>query len=204
TFTVEELIHWMLTLSDNPSTDVLIRRLGGVGAVATALDALDVRGVSVRANEAGLHARTAALKANVEEVHPDAAPAYLEAALLEDPNAATAIGAARGLARLARGELLGSEATERLLAILFETSTGVARLQAGLPEDWRLAHKTGTGGEIGQVSLGTNDLGLLVAPDGRQYAVAAFLAGADESQAAREARIAALARAVVAYQQDCI
>ena len=53
--------------------------------------------------------------------------------------------------------------------------TGPRRLKGGLPQGWRLAHKTGTGQDFEGASVGINDVGLLTAPDGRVYAVAVML-----------------------------
>ena len=39
-----------------------------------------------------------------------------------------------------------------------------------------IAHKTGTGQDLEGLSTGYNDVGLITAPDGRAYAVAAMMA----------------------------
>jgi hypothetical protein len=44
---------------------------------------------------------------------------------------------------------------------MFDSPTGMRRIKAGVPDGWRVAHKTGTGG-YGP----TNDIGVLYPPSG--------------------------------------
>jgi len=84
-----------------------------------------------------------------------------------------------------------------------ETATGPKRIKAGLEPGWRWAHKTGTGGASAGPNRGVNDVGLLTAPDGRTYAVAAYIAGSTLPLDRQEAIIAEIARGVVAqWKQD--
>ena len=87
------------------------------------------------------------------------------------------------LVRLKRGELLGPAMTARFLEILGQTETGPARLPAGLGPGWSIAHKTGTGQDLGNLSTGYNDVGLVTAPDGHAYAVAVMIASTSASTA---------------------
>ncbi|HLM66658.1 MAG TPA: hypothetical protein VK358_03980, partial [Longimicrobium sp.] len=59
---------------------------------------------------------------------------------------------------------------------------------------WRVAHKTGTGGEARGLSLGTNDVGLMTSPEGRTWAVAVFIAGTDRPLVEQERLMADVAR----------
>lgn len=200
TFTTEELVRWMVTLSDNPATDVLIRRLGGVEAVSAALKRAGVKEIKVEADERGLHEHGRRLSASVAK---DALPAQRDAAvqkgIASSPNLASPMATVRALAALQRGELLSAQSTSRLLAILEETVTGAGRLPAGLGQGWKIGHKTGTGGDVDGATTGTNDAGLLTAPDGRVYAVAVFIAGSRRSVKERDGLSADVARAVVEH-----
>lgn len=60
-----------------------------------------------------------------------------------------------------------------------------------------IAHKTGTGQANDGVSPATNDVGLLMAPDGGKVAVAVFLSNTRLSYTDQDRLIAALSRAVV-------
>jgi len=85
---------------------------------------------------------------------------------------------------------LTAASQERLLGWMFASPTGAARLKAGVPAGWRVAHKTGTGG-YGP----TNDIGLLYPPAGRPVIVAAYYhATSGTSGAANDAVIAEATR----------
>lgn len=197
---IVDLVEAMVTVSDNPSTEVLLRRVGGPQRVQAVLDDLAIEGVTVHLGEAGLHEGKAALVQAVEGL--DAADAArLVRVALPGRNGATAAGIAFALARLHRGELLPPPETAALLEQLARVSTGSRRLVAGLPPDWTAAHKTGTGFSVAGLTLGTNDVGLLTAPDGRAYAVAVLVAGTDLPMEPREALMAAVVRTVAEHHQ---
>ncbi len=200
-FMLAELVRWMLVLSDNPSADAVIRHLGGTDAVESALHRLAVHGVRIRSTEAVHQEQASRLRERFQGLAPADAQARVRRAVARDPNPATALGVAEGLARLARGELLGEDATRRILTLLKECKTGLDRLRAGLPSSWALAHKTGTGSEIAGVSLGTNDIGILTSPSGQRFAVAVFVAGTTASAEDRARVIANTARAVVEHAE---
>jgi beta-lactamase class A len=63
---------------------------------------------------------------------------------LHGKNSGSLVAMGEVLERLIRGEYLNEENTERMLGYMKNVSTGGARLQAGLPADAVLAHKTGT------------------------------------------------------------
>ena len=82
---------------------------------------------------------------------------------------------ARALTRLARGDLLSAESTEYVLDVMSRTKSGPKRLKAGLPPGWKFLHKTGTGQNLGGMTAGYNDIGILTAPDGSSYTVAVMI-----------------------------
>jgi len=72
---------------------------------------------------------------------------------------------------------LTADSKTMLLGWMFSSPTGPDRLKAGVPADWRVAHKTGTGG-YGP----TNDIGILYPPSGEPIIVAVYYhAGPDTS-----------------------
>jgi beta-lactamase class A len=56
-------------------------------------------------------------------------------------------------------------------------------------------HKTGTSGVRDGVAAATNDMGLMVLPDGRRLALAVFVTDSKADEATREATIARIAKA---------
>jgi len=199
-FTVEELVRWSVIHSDNPSVDALLTRLGGPAAVQATLKRIGVNGIRIDVGERDLHAMFDQSRSELA-----AAPAEQKADVFErifsDPrNSATPAGTVDALARLQRGELLSPLSTERLLGIMAKTGTGLNRLKAGTPAGWTLAHKTGTGGDLDGATNGTNNIGVMTAPNGRRYAVAVFIWGARRPLAENERLMADVAKAVAEWE----
>ena len=199
-FTVEELVRWSVIHSDNPSVDALLKRLGGPSAVQPLLDRLRINGIRIDVGERELHSMFDKGRAELTAAAGDAKKSVFERIFSDPRNSATPIGTADALARLKKGELLSPVSTQRLLGIMTETETGANRLKAGLPKDWTLAHKTGTGGDTDGATNGTNDVGVMTAPNGRSYAVAVFTWGTRRPMAERERLMADIARAVVEFE----
>ena len=65
-----------------------------------------------------------------------------------------------------------------------------------MPPGWTLAHKTGTGQELGRRNAGFNDVGLLTAPDGRRYAIAVQIGDTTASMRVRQELIRNVAAAL--------
>ena len=172
TLTIERLMEATVGLSDNPAANILIRELGG-------LDRL-------RAFYRGIG-------------DPDTRVDRLEPEMNRldgDKDTITPAQSARNLQRLfvRRDTPLTAASRTLLLGWMFATPTGPNRLKAGLPADWRLAHKTGTGG-YGP----TNDIGLAWPPSGQPVIITAFFHGSRNStEQQREGAIADAARIALA------
>jgi beta-lactamase class A len=95
------------------------------------------------------------------------------------------------LRELVLGQALSANGRRQLTEWLQATDTNRKRLAAGLPTDWRVGSKTGTGGQGT-----TNDVGVYWPPGRPPVVVAVFLTQSKASLAAREAAIARVAEAV--------
>jgi beta-lactamase class A len=208
---IERLLDWSISKSDNAATDILMRRLGGGPAVQAVLERKGVRGVQVGTEERVLQPRISGLEWRPEFIDndlfekardrtPDAVrDAALEQYLRSPPDGATPVGTVNALEALAAGKLLSPQSTELLLRVMSEGRAGAARLRAGLPEGWALSHKTGTGPDWRKTVAGYNDVGVLTAPDGHAYAVAVYIGRTDRPVRERQIMIADVARAVVEH-----
>lgn len=212
--TIEKLMRFALERSDNTANDMLLRRVGGPDAIRTMLALKQLDQISFGPGERLLQASIAGLDwrpgYSIGSAFIDARaklPKPLrEAALsryLATPiDGATPDGVTRALVRLKRGELLSPASTALLLSIMESSRTGHARLRAGLAPGWTLAHKTGTGQELGSRATGFNDIGLLTGPSGRSYAVAVMIADTRAPIGQRQQLMADVARAVIAYDDS--
>jgi beta-lactamase class A len=89
------------------------------------------------------------------------------------------------------GDTLTPPTRQRLIDSMANSTTGVRRLKAGLPPDWRIASKTGTG-ENGA----TNDIAALFPPGRAPIFVAAYYTGSVRPGSDREKVLAEVGRIV--------
>jgi beta-lactamase class A len=102
------------------------------------------------------------------------------------------------LQKLYNGNLLSKSSTAVILEDLFNCKTGPARIKAGLPVGWTLAHKTGTGRDVAGQNTATNDVGVAVGPHGETIYIAVFTKGSRAKIEEREAFMAKVAAKAVA------
>lgn len=178
TASVGRLLAYMLTESDNTASDALLRAVGGPRAVRRRMAELGAGGVDVSRSEAEIFAAARA----AGDGFPDAS----------DPrDTASAEALAELLATVHEGAGLTVRSRLFLTVHLAGTSLGDARIRGLLPPDTPVAHKTGTHGPV------TNDIGIVVLPDGTQAALAVLTRGGKESSVSeRERTIARIARLV--------
>ena len=168
----DKLIELMIARSSNPATDALLHVLGGPKAVNDWARRAGIKDFRIDRDIATL-------------VRDDGA---VDPATTIDPrDAATPLAMTRLLTGLYKGHFLSESSRSYLLGVMERTVTGTRRIRAGLPEDVRVAHKTGS------LSNTSSDVGIIHLPDGRAVAVAIYVTG-QGSRLNREARIAAIAR----------
>ncbi|MBC1181156.1 class A beta-lactamase [Brevundimonas sp. WCHBH090558] len=145
--TVEQLMKGAVEVSDNPAANLLLKAMGGPSAMQTFY-----RGIgddSTRSDR--FEPEMNRLDGDKDTILPNQSVANLQRLFIDPASPLTA--ASRAL----------------LQQWMTDTPTGQNRLRAGTPADWRVAHKTGTGG-YGP----TNDIGLLYPPNGQPVIVAAY------------------------------
>lgn len=103
---------------------------------------------------------------------------------------------AKTMRTLLLGEVLAKESRKRLHQWLKDAKTGLARLRAGLPPDWVVGDKTGTG-----VNGAANDVAIAWPPGRPPILIAAYLSDSsappDVLNAAHEAIAATVTRNVI-------
>ena len=208
-----DLMDRAITQSDNTANDRLLRRVGGPQAVAAFMRRKGITGVQFGTDERTKQSEIAGLEwrqaysldrafYDARDNVPDKDRRRAFNAYLADPmDGARAAAMAKALARLARGDLLSEESTELLLSTMEQTRSGPRRLKGGVPGGWTFGHKTGTGQYFDGVQSGYNDVGILTAPDGSQYALVVFIGQTRASYAARMAMMQEVTRKVVRYHE---
>jgi beta-lactamase class A len=167
--TLAELCQAALNYSDNTAANLLLKALGGPAGVTRFARSVGDDVTRLDRWEPSLN---------------DAVPG--------DPRDTTSPDAMlRTLDGLCLGSALAPASRDLLQAWLQNCKTGDARLKAGIPADWRIGDKTGTGGHGS-----TNDIGLIWRPGRRPVIVTAYLTNTRAAAAQREATLASVARAV--------
>ncbi|RAR58352.1 beta-lactamase class A [Paraburkholderia unamae] len=162
--TVAELCEAALTRSDNTAANLLLESIGGPPALTAFARGIGDPLTRLDRNETTLN----------EAIPGDPRDTTTPAAMLSDMRA------------LLLGERLSAGSREQLIAWLVANKTGDARLRAGLPKDWRVGDKTGTG------DRGTaNDIAIIWPAGRAPLLVTTYLTGATHaSPAQRDAAIA--------------
>lgn len=94
----------------------------------------------------------------------------------------TPIAMAQTMRRLLTGQVLSPASREQLIAWLVGATTGLARLRAGLPKDWRTGDKTGTG-----ANGAVNDVAITWPPGRAPIVMAVYLSGSTQPSAVLDA-----------------
>ncbi|TWE28280.1 beta-lactamase class A [Prauserella muralis] len=143
--TVADLCEAAVSHSDNTAANKLLELVGGP------------RGVTALAHAAG------DTVTRLDRVEPD-----LNSAVPGDPrDTTTPANIAATYRALVLGDVLAAPGRERLRAWMLATTTSADKMRAGVPESWRVADKTGSGG------YGTgNDVGIVWPPSGSPLVIA--------------------------------
>jgi len=167
--TVAALCEAAITLSDNAAANLLLASAGGPAAV-TAFARRIGDGVT----------RLDRTEPTLNESTPG------------DPrDTSTPRAMAQTLRTVLLGNALSDAGRAQLVAWMSANTTGAKRLRAGVPFDWRVADKTGTG------RLGTtNDIAVMWPPRRAPLVVVSYLTECKAASDAREAALANVARSV--------
>lgn len=168
---VAELCAAALNYSDNTAANLLLAALGGPSAVTAYARALGDRVTRLDRSEPTLN--EAKPRDPRDTTSPEAMLADMRALLL--------------------GAALSAASRDQLTQWLLGNKTGDHRLRAGLPPNWRIGDKTGSGGHGS-----TNDIAIIWPPHRKPLLLAVYLTQTTVPDAQREATLAAVARAVAA------
>jgi beta-lactamase class A len=165
--TVGELCEAAVTLSDNTAANLLLASFGGPAGLTAYARSIGDEVTRLDRTEPTLN----------EAKHGDPRDTTTPAAMLED------------MRKHVLGDLLSPSSRDQLIAWLLANKTGDKRLRAGLPKDWRVGDKTGTG-ENGT----SNDIAVVWPPDGGPLVIACYYTESSASDDRRSAVIAEVAR----------
>ncbi|HYD88658.1 MAG TPA: class A beta-lactamase [Vitreimonas sp.] len=148
--TVSEIAEAAVTVSDNTAANLLLRQLDGPDGF------------------------TVWLRQNVDAVTrlDRWEPGLNENAPNDERDTTTPLAQANALNRLLVGDSLRRANRETLRSWMIASTTGRERIRAGLPDDWRVGDKTGTG-----MNGAHNDVAIAWAPKGDAVLIAVYQDG---------------------------
>jgi beta-lactamase class A len=165
--TLGEICEAALTLSDNTAANLMLENIGGAAQLTRFARALG-DGVT----------RLDRIETDLNEARPG------------DPRDTTTPAAmAENLRKLVLGNVLSGSSRAQLANWMAANKTGDKRLRAGIPAGWRVADKTGTGG-----NAQTNDIAVIWPPGRGPVIVTAYYAQSPASSDARDAVVAEVGR----------
>lgn len=131
--TVAELCEAAVSVSDNTAANLLLESFGGPPALTNWLRSIGDGTTRLDRNEPTLN----------EGRKDDPRDTTTPDAMLDT------------LGNLALGSILAEASSDRLIAWMVASTTGKERLRAGLPADWKVGDKTGTGpnGSVGDIAV---------------------------------------------------
>ena len=144
---VEALMKGTVEVSDNPAANILLKAMGGLEPMQAFYRGIGDATTRVDRFEPEMNR----LDGDKDTIRPLQSLANLQTLLIDADTP------------------LSETSKALLLQWMFDSPTGVGRIKAGVPDGWRVAHKTGTGG-YGP----TNDIGVLYPPSGASVLVAAY------------------------------
>lgn len=172
---LNELMSYMISLSDNNACDILLDKIGGIKPVMDYLNSIGVTGIVVDASETDM--------ATAWEV--------------QYTNWCKPAAMARLLDVFYRGKALGSTNTSVLMKKMQETTTGPKQIKCLLPTGTVVAHKTGRSATNGAgLTPATNDVGIITLPNGQHLALAIFVGNSTADLDTRENVIARISKAI--------
>lgn len=168
--TLGEICKAALTLSDNTAANLMLESIGGPARLTQFARAL---GDDVT--------RLDRIEPELNEAKPgDPRDTTTPAAMLDD------------LRKIVLGDALSAQSRHQMTDWMVANKTGDRRLRAGIPRDWHVGDKTGSGG-----NAQTNDIAVIWPPGRGPIIVTVYFADSPASDDARDSVLAHVGRLAV-------
>ncbi len=172
--TLDQLLRYTVSHSDNNGCDILLRMTGGPEAVQKFIKKQGIRDITIKLDEEQMGKAWENLYVNTTT--PEATTFLLE--------------------KFYRGKILKKNTSAYLYRIMVQTSRGLTWMKAGLPPGTERAHRTGiSGNNKDNLRAAMNDVGIFKLPNGKHVILSVYLKNITEERADTEKIIAAIAEA---------
>lgn len=174
-FKLKDLLYYMISESDNIACDILFRLVGGTNTVNKFISELGIENVSILNTEEQI-------QSNWE---------------LQFQNYTSPLSAVELLKLFIERKILSINSSDFLLKLMLETKTGLKRIKGLLPENTPVAHKTGYSGKNEKgIIAACNDIGIIIQPDQRNFAIAVFVSNSSHDLKQNELIIARITKII--------
>lgn len=178
--TLDQLLRYTVSHSDNNGCDILLNILGGPEKVQDFITQQGIKDVTIKVNEQQM--------ATWDNL-------YI--------NTTTPIATTLLLEKFYQGKILKKETSTYLYQIMVETSRGTTWMKAGLPQGTELAHRTGISNTNEQnLRAAMNDIGIVKLPNGHHFTLSIYLMNITEKREDSEKLIADITKATWKYFTD--
>lgn len=175
--TLDKLLRYTVSHSDNNGCDILIKLVGGTKTVQKFINKQGIKNFVIKVNEQQMQ--------SWENLYV---------------NTSTPLATTELLEKFYKGEVLKETTTKYLYQIMVETSRGLTWMKAGLPENTELAHRTGMSGtNDNNLRVAMNDVGIVKLPNGKHFILSVYLKNITESKENTEKIIADITKAAWNY-----
>lgn len=175
--TLDQLLRYTVSHSDNNGCDILLNLLGGPEKVQDFISQQGIKDITIKVNEQQMRTWD-----NL----------YL--------NTTTPIATTLLLEKFYQGKILKKETSSYLYQIMVETSRGTTWMKAGLPQGTELAHRTGISNTNEQnLRAAMNDIGIVKLPNGHHFTLSIYLMNITEKREDSEKLIADITEATWKY-----
>ncbi|CAD7812474.1 Extended-spectrum beta-lactamase PER-1 [Chryseobacterium aquaeductus] len=172
---LQELLQYMVSNSDNNITDLLIRLIGGTQSVQKFMDKMKVQDFTIKADERKMH----------------------EGFEFHYWNTSTTNSLNNLLKRFYDGKIVSKNSTSFLMKTMLETTTGANKIVALLPKETKVAHRTGSSGKNDDgLTIAENDIGIITLPNGNHLALSVLVSDSMESEVTNTRMVAEIAKIV--------
>jgi beta-lactamase class A len=177
TLPLSEILQFTVSQSDNSGCDLLFKLIGGTEKANQYIHRLGIKDVAIKNPEV--------------EIQADWSIQYKN---WTTPSAATKL-----LEMFYKKNILSKNSYNFLWKTMVETTTGPNKLKGKLPKEAIVAHKTGYSGAKDGLVGATNDIGIVILPNGKKFAIALFVSDSMENEKTNDGIMADVAKVVWDY-----
>lgn len=152
--TISRLLEYMISQSDNNACDILIDYIGGIKEIENFVYELGYGAINIKVNE--------------KDMNTNIYNQYLNTSFPKD--------IVLIMKMVKENNILSNSSFAFLENIMLKTETGENKVKAGLPENTKFFHKTGSGSRTSNgIKIADNDAGYVLLPNGDIYYIAIMI-----------------------------